>query len=72
MNELTPLMAASLANSVYLLKENGMEKEFFLGLKTQVTKNFDFDLNSRRITGISESIVSRLFNRRTGFVLQPR
>lgn len=67
MNELTPLMAASLANSVYLLKENGREKEFSLELNTQVTKNFDFDLNNHRLTGVSGSIVSRLFNRRTGF-----
>lgn len=53
MNELTPLRVAPLANSVYLLKENSMEKEFFLGLKTQVTKNFDFDLNSHRIVPVT-------------------
>ena len=67
MNELTPLMAASLANSVYLLKESGKEKEFALDLNTQVTRNFDFDLDKHRITGVSGSIVSRLFNRKTGF-----
>ncbi|MCS6177988.1 lipase family protein [Shewanella baltica] len=69
MNELTPLMAASLADSVYLLKKDGMETAFLKGLRTQVTKNFDFDLSNHRITGISGSIVSRLFNRKTGFAV---
>lgn len=67
MNQLTPIMAASLANSVYILKENGREKEFLLDLNTQVTRNFDFDLSNHRLTGVSGSIVSRLLNRKTGF-----
>ncbi|MCG3727821.1 lipase family protein, partial [Vibrio cincinnatiensis] len=67
MNELTPLMAASLANSVYTLKEKGMEQRFLALLSRQVTNNFDFNLNNHRIQGVSGSIVSRLLNRQTGF-----
>lgn len=67
MSELTPFMAASLADSVYKLKKSGQEKVFTDSLPLLVTKNFDFDLANHRITGVSGSIVSRLFNQKTGF-----
>lgn len=67
MTELTPFMAASLADTVYKLKKSGQEKVFTDALPPQITKNFDFDLSNHRITGVSGSIISRLFNRQTGF-----
>lgn len=67
MKELTPLMAASLADAVYSLKESGKERQFSESLPPQVKNNFEFDLSNHRIKGVSGSIVSRLLNRQTGF-----
>lgn len=67
MSELTPIMAASLADAVYNLKKDGRERSFIAALPPQVENNFDFNLNNHRIQGVSGSIVSRLLNRQTGF-----
>ncbi|WP_238105966.1 hypothetical protein, partial [Vibrio cincinnatiensis] len=60
MKELTPIMAASLADAVYSLKKDGQEFKFFDALRLPVKNNFDFNLNNHRIQGVSGSIVSRL------------
>ncbi|CAM3667020.1 lipase family protein [Rheinheimera salexigens] len=67
MKELTPLMAASLADAVYSLKVSGKENQFSQALPPSVKNNFDFDLANHRVTGVSGGITSRLLNRRTGF-----
>lgn len=69
MKTLTPQMASQLANAAYQIR-TAERTGYSLGkLPSQITNNFSFDLSNGPIMGVSGGMLSRVFNRQTGFAV---
>jgi len=68
MRDLTPKIAVTLAEAAYEIKEQKGGKYASLALRS-LSKDFDFNLSTNVVQGISGSFMEHIFKHKTGFVV---
>lgn len=67
MRELTPKMAVKLAEGAYQIKKENLGGGYDTAALDELSKDFDFNLSSNIIQGISGSFIEHIFKHQTGF-----